>query len=495
MVNGLDEEFKKAKKAKEEMGNIVTKILPVLMLQDIITELLMDYLQEEAKKFSVGLHALHSFEDEETFKMLDYSKEYPIIPKVIIAYGIVCSILLDAIMIYLSAGGSLAVKGAAKSASLMSKLKRTAKGAYRVHKNYKTLKKITTLNYNVAAEPDFSGVEFIPPALARSTGFGYVVYSEGAVNLELTERIVASPLLALRYGVKFGIEDVVAVLAGITSAFNSLEVTNNIIGEILSINKLNKSAKKTFSTPSSTPSAAPDKKDSVGEKIIKKKRNRQDFLNHTEKHIKRSIKDFLDKIGQKGDFEIYFSGYIDANYEFRHGGDQGLALDIYDEQGNKKTYKNKTGLTYGTDYGIVVGVKFSLSSTVTLYWSKLNAYTPRFLGDGLSDTTASFELEGELGGSIYYEKTYIRNGPTATMKIENIIFTGIRGSVFVKIEVKGSDKSKGWVHEAGKKTSKDASATVQDKYIEEYTELLEGFTIPFEPTPVFDDSLKKYFTK
>ncbi len=530
MVKGLKDDFDKANHYRNEITNIVKYIMPNAILQDFIMDVIMCYLQEEAEKFSVGLHINHSFKTDKDYDTLDFGKEYPIIPKLIIAAGMICSVALDVLVIYLSGGGSLAAKTAAKTAakskSFFSKSIDGAKKANLIRKRYKTAKKIATFNFDVKAEPDFSGVEFIAPAIARSTGQGYVQNVDnrdekekendksnkeydGAVSYEITERIVASPLLALKYGIKYDLADVVSVLTGVTAIFNSLEVTNNIIGEVLAVKslkdgvskfnkdqkqkKIDKHNEKSGVIIIGTPEEEEEK--SVAVEASKKTLNRQSFLDNIEKSIKKNIKDFLSSIGAEGDFELYFSGYIDANYEFRVRGDQGLQLDIYDADGNKQSYNNSTGVTYGSEYGIVAAVKFSFSSNTIIYWSKINDYTPWFLKTNFSDTTQNIELGGELGGSIFYERTFVRNGSGATMKTENIIFTGIRGSLFVKIKIKTDEDKEIWGVEKGKKPPKEASATEPDKFEEHYTTLLEGFTIPFEPSPVFDDSLNKYFTK
>ncbi|WP_289064299.1 hypothetical protein [uncultured Zobellia sp.] len=155
-----------------------------------------------------------------------------------------------------------------------------------------------------------------------------------------------------------------------------------------------------------------------------------------------------------------------------------------------------SGVSYGCDYGITAGVIMSFKSDATIKWTKLAAYTPKFLGDGLYDTNINFELEGEMGGSIHYECTYTRKGQAPTMKQQVIICTGIRGMAYVKVEVdkkyKNTEQDSRWEFETGNKREKNAPR-IQERYNGEYTELLKGFTIPFDSVPVFDDSLKKYF--
>jgi hypothetical protein len=225
---------------------------------------------------------------------------------------------------------------------------------------------------------------------------------------------------------------------------------------------------------------------------------RQDILDSVEDRIKKSLTEFAEKYGQKGEITITFSGFIDAHYEFRLNSKNGLQLSIYDSKGrNKGTYENSTGVTFGCDYGIEVGVKLQLSSEITMKWSKLNAYVPKFLGEGnFTDIKAEFEIEGEIGGSIHYETTYIRNGSGSLKKQQIIICTGIRGIAYVNAKISEVDiknrKNGRWEYKKGKKPIKDDTPLLE-KPKGEYTELLEGFKIPFDPEPVFDDSLKKYF--
>ena len=64
----------------------------------------------------------------------------------------------------------------------------------------------------------------------------------------------------------------------------------------------------------------------------------------------------------------------------------------------------------------------------------------------------------------------------------------------VEIAKKEKDGDKPiWSYETGKKPDPTDKRPIQEKYEDEYTELLKGFKIPFDPEPVFDESLNKYF--
>ena len=488
MVKGLDSDFDKIGKHRDAFNKYL-KYFPPFALQKIIQDLILGYLQEEANNFAVGIHALHSFlvplndgPKEGDFELLDYSERYPLLPKAIIIYGVVCSVVLDALIIYLTRGGRVANSG--------SKLKL----AYRRYKQYKTVKKLATGNINVAAEPNSGGWDFVAPSIARSTGIGFVQGDNGAIHLELTEKVAASPLFAMSYGLKGNWGSFLASITGITGLFDKLEVGNNIMGEILRLKSIKDDVKKATGT-SAPDNRSNSEKSATG--MAKNKKNRQGLLDRIEESVQLSLTKFAKKYGQEGEVELYFTGFIDAHYEMRLNNAKGLNLTIFDDKGNNKgEYENSTGVTYGCDYGIVAGVKMDLRSDVTIKWSKLNAYTPKFLGEGnFTDTSIHAELEGEIGGSIHYETTYTRHGSGPLMKQQVIICTGIRGSLYIKIEIDHDKKNRDkpiWGVEVGKKPEQD-DTPIQEKYREEYTELLKGFKIPFDPEPVFDESLNKYF--
>ncbi|MRX64882.1 hypothetical protein [Maribacter luteus] len=500
IISGLDKEFEQAQKHQDFIYQYL-KYIPVFALHKFIQELIMDYLKGEAAKFGVGLHGYHSFttpigpglKKGTDYEQLDYGVEYPLVPKAIIAYGLLCSVVMDALLLYFSGGGYAAVKAGAKATSVAGKTWKQLKLARRRYKQYKTAKKLATGNFVEPARSDRTEFEFIAPKIRRITGMGFVQDKQGAISLELTEKILASPLFAMSYTIKGDWGDFLAAVTGVTGMFNGLEVANNVVGEILKIKSIkddvNKAQGKTETdTRSNTEKAATG--------IAKRTGNRQDFFDRLEDKIQLDLKEFAKKYGQEGEIEIYFSGFIDAHYELTANNAKGLNLSLYDENGALiKNYDNTTGVSYGCDYGITAGVIMSFKSEVTIKWTKLAAYTPKFLGDGLYDTNIDFELEGEMGGSIHYECTYTRKGQAPTMKQQVIICTGIRGMAYAKIKLEIDKKvgeNKKWELKVGKKREKDAPR-ITDRYNGEYTELLKDFTIPFDPVPVFDDSLKNYF--
>ena len=489
MVRGLDKELKKMKKLTNEFEEYLPiGILPLGGPLNVISkELIFAYLKTEAKDYAFGFHGYHTFTSPTEATLVDYGKEYPWLPRTCIAIYLVVGILVDAVILYLTRGRS----AAAKATSLGAKMMQNFKTAMKWRKYYKTAKKVASGTLISPAADNYSKTSFIMPQLSGHRGTGYVIREDGRVGVEIKERVDAAPLFGLMHTMKGTLADIVMDLVGISKVFDLAEQVVGVVGHLRTIKSATDDAKKVI-VPESGEDTDDEKK---GISRFFRFRDIQKSLDAVEGYIRDAINEFIkDKTGSVAEIEFSLVGFYSAFYELSIDFlDNSLQLDIFE---GEKTYQqsSNTNVTFGRDYGINAVLKIVGTNKSTQKWSKLNHYTPDFLPVEFKDTKLDLEVEGELNGSLVFERSYGWEQYTTEPKpvmTDTLIFTGIVGSTYVKMKFEiEPDEQDEEVEDENydplinvELGSKDPNGNKKQVVLE----LIPAFTIPIvENQPVFD---------
>ncbi|WP_298503535.1 hypothetical protein [uncultured Maribacter sp.] len=499
LVRGLENEMKWVRQKSKE-AEIITKYLPNSILNGIVQEIVYDYIENSAKDLAAGFHGYHTFTAPNEATLINYSKQYEWIPKTMIIGGVILSAAVDGLILYLTRGKSAAVQ----SASLLSK----ATQAYKIYRKYnrykKTATKLMTGQFIDPAKPNNTITEFIWPQIAATRAIGYVSQENGNVAVELIERLDAAPLFALNHKVTGSLGSIVAGFVGITTIFDTAEQAVGVVGMLRDL----KDAKKDIENAPASSSS--DKKNTTvsATDVIKEEskgftpadylrfKDMQVFLDALERKIHAKIdKKFNELFGTAAKVELDFIGYYSAHYEFRVNVlENKMYLDIFEDQKKPYSFSNDKQLTFGRDYGVALVLKFSANSQAEQKWSKLNDYTPEFLGVSFSDTKVDTNVQGEVKGSLNFERTFkwaVKNKqPTVR---DTIIFTGIAGSLYMNLELEINNDNDWETIVDEEIGTTNADKPEEKKPIN--VELIPGFTINFDEQPIFEQSFWEYLMR
>jgi hypothetical protein len=150
-------------------------------------------------------------------------------------------------------------------------------------------------------------------------------------------------------------------------------------------------------------------------------------------------------------------------------------------------------------------IKLDANVVQTQKWSKLNNYLPDFLDIKLKDTRVKADIQGQVRGSLNYERTFTYKSHKSPVYQDTLIFTGVvlQGYVMVKVEQIKGDKDFGEVFKTEVGTTTEATQRVEDPKTGEVTEqkvpqkemvsmeLIPAFTINMTETSIFDKEIWK----
>lgn len=476
LVRGIPDEMKLARENAKKMQKI-TNYFPNATFTNLIRDIAFDYIEKTAKDIGVGLHGYHSFTAANKATLINYAKKYEWIPKTIIISGVIVSVAVDALVLYLTRGRS----AAAKAGGTMAKLKQAYGTARKIKRYYKTAKQLASGQFIDPAKPNGVATEFIWPQISGMRGIGYVNQENGRVAVELIERLDAAPLFALKHEIKGSLGSMVSSFVGITLIFDKAEQAVGVVGKLRTLN----SAKKDIESLKKKEEESNDESKSFNPIDLLRFKDLQKFLDAVEQKVHKKIdRYFKENFGTDAQVEFNLQGFYSASYEFRFNVlKKMLYLDIFEESGKKLEFSDQQQLTFGRDYGIDVVLKLQANSVAEQKWSRLNEYAPEFLGVKLKDTKTEAKIEGQIKGSLVFERTFTWNLEVQQPKVrDTLIFTGIAGSLYMKIEVTQGD-SEVFDEEIG---SSNSDKPKENKPIT--IELIPGFTINFDEKPVFEKS-------
>jgi hypothetical protein len=487
IVRGIKNEVVALKKGIDSLDTIQKSLLNAV-LSPIVREILLDYIMLEGEKFGAGFHGYHTFTSPTTPTVMDYGKKYKWLPNTYIISCLVVSAAVDALILYLTRGRSVATKAVTTG----QKIRKAYKKYRKIKRYYKTGQKIASGQFIDPAKPNGKDTEFIWPQIAVTNGVGYINDANNNVSIEYVTRVSAAPLFALQHQYKGALGSMIANITGITKVFDTAEQVNGLAGKLKDLTDAkkdyqehkNKKQKEKERQNGVEVADSPEEEKSFTKKFFKFK-DIQAFLNALEKKIHRSLDKMIeDKLGAKAEIEMTLKGFFSAHYEFKfQTGTKTMELNFYDENGKpERSQRNRNIVSYGTDYGIDLEIKLQTNNKATQKWSKLTEYIP-FMH--LNDTRTEVETQGKVESALNFERTFTYSETLAQpVSTDKLIFARVVLSLYVKVvvEKQTENKDKGWNPLIKKNIGE------KDKPVKGV--LLPGFTVDFDSKPIFENVIK-----
>jgi len=172
LISGIQ----KLQELYKEVTSFLNKIGFLRDYEKDIYDCIVDFVAEETKKFSLGMHVLHNFSDAPIRKSpgttVDYTEKYRKSAEAVILFLYVITIIIELLIIYVTRG----------------------KGSFgRIRKYRKYFKILDKL--------DDAGFEFIYPKLATNRGV-YFDQKDGKISRVVEENVSAKPFLGIKYNKK-----------------------------------------------------------------------------------------------------------------------------------------------------------------------------------------------------------------------------------------------------------------------------------------------------
>jgi len=387
--HGLDEEIKFILPYVDWAVNKLFYYLPDIMT-DYMRDVFLDYLKNSAANFGFGIHAYHSFNESgnKPAVIMDYTARYKWIARTLIITCVLLSVLVDALIIYLTRGKG-AITKVGKVLSTADKYAQTATIAMKR-----------------------KGFEFISPKITSFRAQYYERQTDGRIAFIQTEKVSALPLFGLQYENKHTLGSIVTDLTGISTVFDYARKAMSIFGKITLLKKIQDKINKVPTDPNKMPS--PINKNDVNKGI--------DGL---EESIQNSIDAWTKKMGQELNFTLTIKGEYQANYQvfINHLTE---AISVQDQLEN---YVNNSKAIIGRKKGIDAVATCKLKAGYHIKTDWMMRYAPDFIKGVVPviDREDRAEGQAEIHGSLFYERKYFYEKPRAYY-IDNVIFSGIAGS-------------------------------------------------------------------
>jgi hypothetical protein len=408
---------------------------PPEFINKIISGLITDYLENSANHFGVGIHAFHSFDEQQQKPavIMDYTAKYKWIARALIITCVILSVIVDALILYLTRGkGAVATKAGRVVAS------------------------IDKYGNTIATIGKRKGFELITPKVTSFRAQYYEKQADGRIAFIQTEKVSALPLFGLQYEDKHTLGSIVTDFIGISKVFDYARQAMSIFGKITLLKKIQDKLNKVPTDPNKLPS--PINTNDVNKGI--------DGL---EESIQNSIDAWTKKMGQELNFTLTIKGEYQANYQvfINHLTE---AISVQDQLEN---YVNNSKAIIGRKKGIDAVATCKLKAGYHIKTDWMMRYTPDFIKGVVPviDREDRAEGQAEIHGSLFYERKYFYEKPKSYY-VDNVIFSGIAGSFSGSAEM--NTKSKG-----GKSTKYNKSFVLVEPYVVkgERTYLFEKETI------------------
>ena len=401
LQSGLKEELEFSRKYIRQFVELVS-YFPFDFINDLITDLIIYYLESSAEHFGFGIHAYHSFDEKQQTPavIMDYTAKYKWIARTLIITCVILAVVVDALIIYLTRGrGALTKFGKVVSA-------------------------VDKYGKKVAIIGKRAGFELIPPKITTLRAQYYEKQADGRIAFIQTEKVSALPLFGLQYEDKHTLGSIVTDLTGISKVFDYARKAMSIFGKITLLKKIQDKLNNVPANPNKLPSPI----------------NSND-VNKTIDWVEEAIQDNLDKLfeayGQKLEFILTIKGEYQASYQVFINHLLG-AVSIKDQFEN---YVNNSNAIVGRKQGIdaVASCKLKAGYHIKTEW--MMRYAPDFIKGvvPVADRESRTEGQAEIHGSLFYERKYFYEKPRAYY-IDNVIFSGIAGSFSRSTEVRNEDE-------------------------------------------------------
>jgi hypothetical protein len=412
--NGLDDELKYLTPYLVEIINFQYSGLPDFITK-FMADMIMDYFISTAQKFGFGIHAYHTFDESgnKPAVIMDYTAKYPWIAKTVIIYCVILSVLVDAIILYLTRGKGAATK-IGKVASAASKY-----------------------GGNVTIAMKRKGFEFITPKISVVRANYYEKQADGRIAFVQTEKVFALPLFGIQYEDKHTLGSLVTNVTGIAKVFDYARTAMTIFGHISLLKKLGKKfgGRNSAGSSGSGSGGASGDQGAGGEKKGPSIINTNDIkrgIDNLEEGIENSIDGLFEKIGQKLNFTITIKGKYEANYEVMINHLVG-SVSIKDSLEN---YVNNSKGIIGRKKGIDAVASCELKAGYHVKTDWIMRYAPAFIKGVMPvvDNEARADGKAEIHGSLFFERKYTYAKPEPYY-VDNVIFSGIAGTLSGSVKV------------------------------------------------------------
>lgn len=444
---------------------------------NLIRDILIMYLEITADSFAAGFHAY--YKDKNGLQIIDYGKEYPLIPKAVIAAATAIWITVDIIILVLTYGGSAAVTGtkvagtAVKSTSKILSTAKDLKTAYSwakkpftYYKAYNNFTKLMNGETQTKNSELGDGFEFKVADVATYTTQQTIANPTTNIpEIILERRFAAAPLFSVGFKNEMSIGEFMLNRSGLGAIFGTSRFVFSLVGSFISTS--NDFRKKEIKDPTGL--------------VVK-------TIDLIEAKLVKDIDEIFKDHGIEGKIVIGFGAHIGAHFTLKVNMTQQVLNLFYKSKGltgKDIKFENATQAVYGEEAGIVAFAKIKADATSTLGLSKINHYIPKFLNVDVPDVSTDTEIKGLIKGSLHLETIFKMVGGTP-MYANNYVFSGMKGFIFIKVKVKFKEKNKDIWETSNKKK--------KDKYKGYKFTLVEPFGIGSDPLPV-DEGLNDEFFK
>ncbi|PBI88906.1 hypothetical protein BSF41_22740 [Flavobacterium sp. ACN2] len=400
--SGLKEELNYI---KEYLGIFIKHAfnIPSDYISDAISDIAIYYLDNTADQFGFGIHAYHSF-DQQGLKpavIMDYTAKYKWIAKAVILHYVIISVLVDALILYLTRGrGALSKVGKIVSA-------------------------VDKYGKKVAIIGKRKGFELITPKITSYRAQYYEKQPDGRIAFVQTEKVSALPLFGLQYEDKHTLGTITTSLTGISTVFDYARKAISIFGQITLLKKIQNKLKGVPSDPNKMPS--PINTNDLNKTI--------DWL---EEAIENGAQRIFSELGHELNFTVTIKGEYQANYQIfiNHLAE---AISIKDQLEN---YVNNSKGIVGRKKGINAVASCELKTGYHIKTEWIMRYAPNFIQGVIPviDREANAEGQAEIHGSLFYERKYFFEKPQSYY-VDNVIFSGLAGSFSGSVKTKKNGKT------------------------------------------------------
>lgn len=432
LQQGLTKELNYIKSELEKSSVSLFFPLPKFM-SDWVVDMGTEYLINLANKYAFGIHAYHSFDaNNKNPQILDYTAKYSWIAKTVITYYVLLDLIIQAVIIYLTRGRGLAPKTA------------------------KIVKTSRKLSNKLTDKMEDNNLSFITPKIIfeRSQCFEEI---NGEIFYVIKEKVQALPLFGIQYEAEHTLGTFVANRLGITKVFDLARKTVSLVGNIKMLKKIEK-----WVSGDTKPTKTSNK--------LLELRDARTPLDYAEEKIEEKITDIGKALGHDLNFKLTVKGEYQAHYEVSFNLAQNSVtltemLENYVSKGPKATFGRKKGIDAVAECELKTGISISTEWMFNYAPTFIKGYIPK------AGIEASSSGKAEIHGSLFYERIYSLDNKEAYY-IDNVLFSGIAGSVKGQLDIKKVDKSG--------QMKKNEPKAIDKSFI-----LMEPYVLKGKQTPLF----------
>lgn len=400
-------------------------------LDRFILDLLIEYIRDLANKLAFGIHAYHSFDEQNSnATLLDYTAKYKWIAKTVITVYLIVLVIIEALIIYITRGRGLVTKAG---------------------KLEKVVRKTHSIKNKTENKMRGNDMSFIYPAINAYRSQGYEILDNSDMAFVMQESIHATPLFGLQYEKVINLGTMIAKATGISAGFDTARSIVSILGKIMKYTRWAKNAPDALNKRNSGGSLGESYSElNKGKPTVVTPTDVTTLLYVLEDKVEENLKNFAAKFGQNMEFTLTINGEYKANYICKVYNIAASNKHYFTMENKLDTFINghieNNKVAFSRKKAIEVISSFEISSKITIKTAWVNTYIPEFLGVKAPDVTASSNVQGkaQIQGGIAFERVYTFNF-TQPVYQDIVIFSGLIGDYEYKVNVdtnngKGDDQ-------------------------------------------------------